>query len=181
MPTLQPIDRSSAPPSTQKLLDGVEKKLGMVPNLIATMAQSGALANAYLSFSQALAQGVLPATLREQVALAVSQVNACGYCLAAHSAIGSSVGLSDDAIRDARSAASPDRRTEAALQFAKRIVDQRGWLSTDDVSAVRDAGYSEEELAELIGNVALTLFTNYFNHIAQTEVDFPGVPELAAS
>jgi uncharacterized peroxidase-related enzyme len=181
MAFLKPIDRSTAPARTQKLLDGVEKKLGMVPNLIATMAQSNALTNAYLGFSQGLAGGVIPAQLREQIALVVSQTNECGYCLAAHSAIGSSVGLSDDEIRDARTGASPDRKTEAALQFAQRIVEKQGWLTDSDLAEIRDAGYSDEEIAELIGNVSLTLFTNYFNHIAQTEVDFPAVAELASA
>ena len=181
MPYLKPVDRSTAPAATQNLLDGVEKKLGMVPNLIATIAQSPALAKAYLGFSQALAGGVIPAQLREQIALVVSQANECGYCLAAHSAIGSSVGLSDDELRDARTGVSPDRKTEAALQFAQRIVAKQGWLTDADLAKVREAGYSDEEIAELIGNVSLTIFTNYFNHIAQTEVDFPAVAELAST
>lgn len=178
MSRLQPVDRSTAPDKTRRLLDGVEKKLGMVPNLIATMAHSHALAQAYLAYSQALAGGVIPAQLREQIALAVSQANECGYCLAAHSAIGSSVGLSDDEIRDARTGASPDRKTEAALHFAQQIVEKRGWLSDAELDEVRDAGYSDEEIVELIGHVALSVFTNYFNHVAHTDVDFPAVAEL---
>ena len=101
--------------------------------------------------------------------------------MAAHSAIGSSVGLSDDDIRDARTGAAPNRQTEAALQFARRIVEKQGLLSDADLADVRGAGYSDEEIAELIGHVALTQFTNYFNHIAETEVDFPVVAELVAS
>ena len=162
MPRLRPIDRKTAPDKTQKLLDGIEKKLGMVPNLIATMAQSHALAEAYLSYSQALAGGTIPPQLREQIALVVSQANECGYCLAAHSAIGGSVGLSDDEIRDARTGESPDRKTEAALHFAQKIVEKRGWLSDSHLSEVRQAGYSDEEITELIGHVALTLFTKLF-------------------
>ena len=67
------------------------------------------------------------------------------------------------------------------MLFALRIVEKRGWLTDEELGEVRDAGYSDEEIAELIGNVALTLLTNYFNHIAQTKVDFPAVPELATS
>lgn len=181
MPRISPVNAESATPEVSRLLTGLKKKLGMVPNLIATMAQSPALANAYLGFSQALAGGVIPTPLREQIALAVSQSNRCEYCLAAHSAIGSSVGLSDDDIRDARTGAAPNRQTEAALQFARRIVEKQGLLSDADLADVRGAGYSDEEIAELIGHVALTQFTNYFNHIAETEVDFPEVAELVAS
>jgi uncharacterized peroxidase-related enzyme len=181
MPRLQPIDRKTAPAQTQMLLDGVEKKLGMVPNVLATMAQSHALAQAYLSFSQALAGGVMSPQLREQIALTVGQANECGYCVAAHSAIGSTVGLSEDEIRDARTGTSPDRQTEAVLQFARRIVEQRGFVSDHDLSEIRHAGFGDAQIAELVGHVALNMFTNYFNHVAQTDVDFPAVAELVSS
>lgn len=181
MPRIQPVNRESAPADTQTLLTGVEKKLGMVPNLIATMAQSGALAKAYLGFSQALAGGVIPPQLREQIALVVGQANQCAYCVAAHSAIGSSVGLSGDQVRDARLGTSPDSRTEAALRFARRIVEARGFVSDGDLNDIRNADFGESEIAEIIGHVALNMFTNYFNHIAETEVDFPAAPELNAA
>lgn len=181
MPRIQPIDRTTAPAKTQQLLDGVEKKLGMLPNLIATMAQSPAIVQAYLSFSQALSGGAIPGQLREQIALTVGQANQCGYCLAAHSAVGSSLGLSEDEIRDARTATSTDRKKEAALRFARRMVDTRGFVSDEDLEEVRSAGYGEPEIAELIGNVAFNIFTNYFNHVAHTEVDFPAVPEVSTA
>lgn len=181
MPRIQPINRTTAPANTQKLLDGVEKNLGMMPNLIATMAQSSSLVQAYLSFSQALSGGAIPAQLREQIALAVGQANQCDYCLAAHSAIGTSLGLSQDEIHDARTATSPDRNTEAVLQFARRIVDTRGFVSDDDLEEIRSAGYGEPEIAELVGHVAFNIFANYFNLVAQTEVDFPPVSALVSS
>lgn len=178
MPRIEPVDRRTAPESTQKLLAGVEKKLGMVPNLIATLAQSPAAAQAYLGFSQALSGGVISPQLREQIALAVGEANQCGYCLAAHSAVGSSVGLSDDQLRDARTATSPDRKTEAALQFARRIVDKRGFVADADVEEMRTAGYQDQAIVEVVGHVALNLFTNYFNHVAETEIDFPEAETL---
>lgn len=181
MARIQPVNREIAPADTQALLDGVEKKLGMVPNLVATMAQSTALAKAYLGFSQALVGGVIRPQLREQIALAVGQANQCDYCLAAHSAIGSSVGLSADQVRDARLGSSPDSRTEAALKFARRIVEARGFVSDEDVNEIRNADFGEAEIAEIIGHVALNMFTNYFNHVAGTEVDFPAAPELSAA
>ena len=181
MPRFSPVNLSIATPETQKLLAGVQKKLGMLPNMIATMAQSRVVAQAFLGFSQALAGGVTSARLREQIALTVAEENGCGYCLAAHSAVGSSVGLTDDEVRDARTATSPDRKTEAALQFARRVVDQRGAVSDDDIAAVRDAGYSDPEIVELIAHVALSIFTNYFNRAADTEIDFPLVAELVNS
>ena len=153
----------------------------MVPNLIATLAQSPAAAQAYLGFSQPLAGGVIPAQLREQLALTVSEANQCGYCLAAHSAIGASVGLSDDQLRDARTASSPDRKTEVALKFARRTVDAKGFVSDSDITEMRDAGYDDEAIVEVVAHVALTIFTNYFNQVAQTDIDFAEVDKLDAA
>ena len=181
MPRIQPVDREAVPEATQKLLAGVEKKLGMVPNVIATLAQSTAAAQAFLGFSQALAGGVISPQLREQIALAVSEANQCGYCVAAHSAVGNSVGLSVDQLRDARTATSPDRQTEVALQFARCIVDKQGFVSNDDIEDMRNAGYAEQAIVEVTAHVALNIFTNYFNHVAETDVDFPAVAELNAA
>ena len=111
----------------------------------------------------------------------MSQVNECSYCLAAHFAIGSSLGIPDDELRDARTATSPDRMTEAALQFARRVVDKRGAVSDDDVDEIHSAGYSDAEITEIVAQVALITFTNYFDNTAATEIDFPPIADLVSS
>lgn len=158
---------------TRDLLEGVRKKLGKVPNMMATMAQSPAALDGYLAFSGALAKGSLDAKTREQIALAVGQANSCDYCLAAHSAIGGMVGLSQDQILGARTAKSGHAKNAATLKLASRIVETRGNVTDADVNAARAAGLSDGELAEVVANVALNIYTNYFNHVAATEVDFP--------
>ena len=178
MPRLKPIERESAPETTQKLLANVEDKLGMVPNLIATVAQSTSVAGAYLRFTEALNDGVLSDRLREQIALTVSELNQCRYCVSGHAAVGSSIGLTEDEVRDARTGTSPDRRTEAVLRFARRIVEERGRVSNDDIREVRNAGYGDAEIIEITAYVGLTIFSNYFNLVAQTEIDFPHVSEI---
>ena len=175
MPRIPTVDRAEVPSQTQNLLDGVEKKLGMLPNMIAAMAQSPAAVQGYLGLSQALAGGLLPPRLREQIALTVSQYNGCNYCLAAHSAIGGSLGLSSDEVSDSRNGSSPNRKTEAALQFARLLVENRGSISDEQFATARAAGYSGAELTEIIAQVALHTFTNYFNKTAQSVVDFPRV------
>ena len=85
------------------------------------------------------------------------------------------VGLGDEEIADSRRGVSPDRKTEAALEFARKVVTERGWVSDDDVASLRAAGATDVELAEIVGVVALNIFSNYFNHVAGTEVDFPEV------
>jgi uncharacterized peroxidase-related enzyme len=165
---------------TRDLLGAVEKKMGRVPNLIATMAQSSAVLEAYFGFSQGLAGGSLSASLREQIALTVSEANQCNYCLAAHSFLGGKTGLSRSEIHDARHGLASDEKANAALIFARKIVEERGHVSDEDVEEVRHAGYTDGEIAEIVANVALSIFTNYFNHVAETEIDFPLAPSLAA-
>lgn len=178
---IQPVDTSSAPPATIELLAGVKKKMGVVPNIIATMAQSPAVANAYLGFSQALAAGSLTARLREQIALVVGEANNCDYCLAAHTALGKNAGLTEQETFDARRAAASNDKEASALQFAQQIAINRGVVEDEDVERVRAAGYTDGEIGEIVAAVSLNVFTNYFNHVAGTEIDFPAAPELATA
>ncbi len=175
MPRLKAIEPAQAEPKAKALLEGVEKKMGMTPNLMRTMANSPAVLEAYLGFRNALGAGVLSPKLREQIALTVSELNGCHYCLSAHTALGKMVGLGDEEIADSRRGASPDRKTEAVLQFARKVVSERGWVSDDDMATVRTAGTSDAEIAEVVAHVAVNIFSNYFNHVANTEVDFPEV------
>jgi uncharacterized peroxidase-related enzyme len=183
MSRIQTIDPKQATGKARDLLNGVQAKLGMTPNLMRVMANSPAVLEAYLQFSGSLGQGTLGATTREQLALAVAEANACDYCLSAHAAIGKTVGLTTEQIRDARRGSSVDGKSNAILQLAIQLVDKRGLVSDDDLAAARDAGVTDAEIAEVVANTALNLFTNYFNHVAETEVDFPAAEklELAAS
>jgi uncharacterized peroxidase-related enzyme len=180
MTRIAPVSNENASEQSQALLDGVQKKLGMTPNLMRTFAHSAATLDAYLKLSDALSKGSLNGKTREKIALAVGQENSCQYCLSAHSAIGKMVGLSADEIRDARMSSAADAKTDAILKFAKQIVEARGNVSDADVAAVRDAGVTDAEITEVVANTALNLFTNYFNHVAGTEVDFPEAEALDA-
>jgi len=178
MPRIKPVQKDNANGKTAQLLEGVLQKMGTVPNIIATMSNSLAVANAYLGFSQSLSSGSLSTRLREQIALAIGELNSCSYCVAAHTALGKRAGLSDDETVDARCGAPNDVKERAAIEFARKIVNERGLVSDDDLRNVREAGYNDGEVAEIVANVALNTFTNYFNHVARTEIDFPAAPEL---
>ena len=180
MTRIRPIDQHTADAGAAELLGDVKKKMGSVPNLIATMANSPAVAKAYLGFSQALSTGTLPPRLREQIALVVGETNDCGYCLAAHTALGKAAGLTEQETRAARRGTSPVEKERVALDFARKLVQDRGVIADADLERVRQAGYTDGEIGEIVANVALNIFTNYFNHVAGTEVDFPAAPSLAA-
>lgn len=181
MPRLRAVKTSDATGKAGELLKGVEQKLGTAPNIMRTMANSPAVLEAYLAFTSALARGSLSAKLREQIALAVGEANQCKYCLAAHTALGKMAGLSEAEIADSRRGASSHGKTQAALGFARKVVRERGWVGDDDVAALRSAGFDDGGIAEIIATVAVNIFTNYLNHVAETEVDFPEVSELQCS
>ena len=175
MTRIQPVNYEQATGKPKQLLDAVKAKLGIAPNMMKTMAQSPAVLEAYLNFSGALGGGALSAGLREQIALIAAEANGCGYCASAHTVIGKMVGLSEDAILAARQARSTEAKTEAALKFARQVIVNRGAVSDAELQAVKDAGFTDGEVAEIVANTALNIFTNYFNEIAKTEIDFPKV------
>lgn len=175
MPRIEAIDPKAAQGKTKQLFEAVGQKLGRVPNLFRTLGNSPAALQAYLDFGATLAGGALRPQLRELIAVAVAESNSCQYCLSAHTAVGKMVGISDPELAAGRQGDSTDPKTRAALMFAKNIVSRRGFVADGDLAAVREAGWTETEVVEIVANVALNLFSNYFNHIAQTDVDFPTV------
>lgn len=179
MARINPIDPTKADDKAKEMLEGVQKKLGKKPNIFLTLAHSPAALQAYLGFSGAMATSSLPGKLREQLALTVGQANSCDYCLAAHTAIGTSLGLTADETMAARQGKAGDANAQAAIKFAQDIVEKRGNVGDGDVKALRDAGFNDQQIVEIVAVVAINLFTNYFNHVAGTVVDFPAAPALA--
>ena len=175
MSRLQTIDPSNATGKAKQLLDAVKAKLGMVPNMTRVMATSPAVLESYLSFSGALAGGLLDARTREKLALLTAQENGCDYCLSAHTAIGKMVGLKDEEIVDSRRGNGHNPRATAALTFARHVLEAKAQISEAELAEVRSAGFSDGEIAEIIAHVALNVFTNYFNIATDVDIDFPKV------
>jgi len=169
------LDPATTTGQTRQLLDAVEKKLGVVPNLFRVLGNAPAALEGYLNFSGALAGGTLNARVREQIALAVAESNLCEYCLSAHAFIGGKVGLTAPEISAARQATAGSDKIDAILKLARSIVVERGEISEATFKGARAAGLSDGEIIEVVANVALNLFTNYVNHVSRTVVDFPAV------
>jgi uncharacterized peroxidase-related enzyme len=175
MPRIAPIDATRADVGLQATLSAVKAKIGLVPNLFSTFAQSPAVLDGYLALSNALGKGVLTAAQREIVALAVAQANECSYCLSAHTLLGKGAGLSPEGIRKAREGRAESAFDDAVASLARRVVETRGRLSDANLTAVRSAGLSDAHIVEVIANVAINTLTNYTNNVAQTDIDFPKV------
>ena len=145
----------------------------MVPNLFTTLSHSSAALNFYVSGVGALSFTKITPALREQLSVAVAGVNSCDYCASAHTLLGKMQKISESEIALNLQCKSTDAKTQAALTFAHKIVELRGHVSDSDVQAVRAAGYGDAEIVEIIAVVCQNIFTNYFNHIAGTVIDFP--------
>ena len=178
IPTPASIDLS--PAASQPLLHAVNKQLGSVPNLFRLVGNSPAALEGYLAMSGALAKGALPAATRERIALAVAEINACGYCLAAHTYLGKNLAkLSDAEIAANRDGGSTDAKADAAVRFAAKVTQTRGHTDEQDLNAVRAAGYSDAQIIEIVQHVALNIWTNYINEVALTDIDFPAIERQA--
>jgi uncharacterized peroxidase-related enzyme len=167
------IDPGTARGKAKELLDAVEKKYGGAPNSFKTMAHSPASFQGFLDLSGTLEGGVLAFETRYQIAIAVSEINGCAYCLSAFTAIGKSRGMEGETLAMCQVAGSTDPKIDAILKFAAAIVRERGAVTAEDFRQVKSAGCSDEEIQEIVANVALFTFANYINLVIGTEIDFP--------
>lgn len=175
MNRIAPLDPKTTNGPAKQLFDGVQAKLGVVPNLFRVVGNAPTALAGYLKFGAALADGGFDAKLREQIALTVAESNQCGYCLSAHTFVGRKVGLGEQDIADARHANGGNQRVDAILKLARSIVVRRGEIAAEELNQARAAGLSDGDVIETIANVALNIFSNYVNHIAGTVIDFPEV------
>ncbi|MBS1993378.1 MAG: carboxymuconolactone decarboxylase family protein [Cyanobacteria bacterium SZAS LIN-2] len=175
------LEKNQASAEAQVLLGGVERQLGMIPNLFLTVAHSPAALKGYMQFSGALTAGKLSPKLREQIALATAGRNHCDYCASAHTLLGGKAGLQKDELELNLTGCSNDAKTSSALKFVVAVVEKRGEIEKSTLEDLVAAGFSDEEVVEIIAHIALNIFTNYFNHIAGTEIDFPLVTTKVGS
>ncbi|MEV6773951.1 carboxymuconolactone decarboxylase family protein [Nocardia sp. NPDC051030] len=159
------------PVETDPMLDEVRKRMGRVPNMTKVMANAPVVLEGYLGLAGALKKGTLPAVTSERIALAVGAANECGYCVAAHTFTGKRVAkLTDAEVEDAKNGTAEDAKEAAAVAFARELTESRGKADPADVLA---AGWTEEQLLEIVALVALQTLTNYVNKVAETENDWP--------
>ncbi len=177
MSRLKPIDPGTATGEARQIFDGPLK--GKHFNLFKSLANSPAALNAYLGIAGALSKGLLSAKEQETIQLAIAQQNDCDYCLAAHTALGKGAGLSVDQTIGARKGSIDDPKLDALSKFALALHEKKGWVDEKDIERLRSVGYADGHIAEVTAVYALAIFTNYFNHLNDTPIDFPQAPALA--
>ncbi|MCK8668488.1 carboxymuconolactone decarboxylase family protein [Pseudomonas azerbaijanoccidens] len=170
MTRITPVSLELATDATRPLLEGVQKKIGFLPNVFRVLAQAPAVLASYLQNSTALSKTSLSATQKEAIFLATSQVNGCDYCLAAHTLFAGKAGLSSEQILSAR-----EGQLNAYALLAQQITESRGHLSSEQIAAARAAGIDDTKIVEVIAHVASQTLTNYLNNVALTDIDFPAI------
>lgn len=172
MTTYKIHNENTASALSADLLKKAKEKYGFVPNLLGTMAESPALLKAYMTLAGIFDETSFNATERQIVLLAVSLVNNCGYCMAAHSAIAGMQGVPEDVIKALReNTLIKDNKLEALRRLAQSIAETRGYPSENTVKNFLDAGYAQAQLLEVILGVGMKTLSNYTNHIAKTPLD----------
>jgi AhpD family alkylhydroperoxidase len=178
MPRIQPLTDDQAEGQAAELFSAITQKVGKVPNLYRTLGQAPSVLAGLLQLGEALDGGSLSAPVKEQIALRVANRNGCDYCESAHTAIGQMVGLTEEQTVAAREGDADDAKAQAVLQLVDAILEREGFVTDEQLHAARDAGITDAEVLEITGQVIKNFFTNFVNHIAQTEVDFPAIKAL---
>ncbi len=171
---VRPIDPAKTLGISRQLLGRLEGRIGRLPLPVLLVANSSNALRGYLSFFGALRSAGLPARLCEQLALLVSEINRCEYGLAEHAELARAVGVSDSDILASRRAGSSTPRFEAALAFAQALLATRGHVSDGDLRAVREAGYTDGQIVEIIGHTALNGFTSCLMNVARLSASSAG-------
>ena len=175
MSRLSTVTHETADGEQQALLDAIHGKLGMVPNILRVLAHSPDALKAFLGLHGIAVSGQLDAQTRERIALVVAQDNGCEYCVSAHSATGRKAGLTSAEIAANRAGTSQDAKAAAAVNFAAAINENRGEVTQAAFDAVRDAGYSDAEIVEIITHVGMNILTNLVAKASRVDIDFPKV------
>ena len=175
MAQIKMVDPSQATGTSKELLTALQNSIKSVPNLAKALANSPAALKAWMEFDGALAKGSLNAKLRQEIALAVGQKNGCEYCVSAHTVIGKFAGLTDQQILNSRQGQGTSPKDTAALTFARELLEKRGQVPASSIKALREHGFTDGDIAEIIAHIALNIFTNYFNIALDVDVDSPRV------
>lgn len=181
MSRISVIERDNANPEQLELLNAIEQQLGMVPNFLKVFANSPAALRAFLGLHGIAGEGSLDSQTRERIALAIAQQNECQYCVSAHTAIGRKSGLNNAEIEANRAGTSQDAKAAAAVKFARALVEHNGEVTTGELLEVRNAGYSESDIVEIITHVGMNILTNILGKTSRIDIDFPKVELRKAS
>ena len=175
MSRITTVSNQTANIEQRALLEAIQNQLGMVPNFLRVFAHSPDALKAFLGLHHIANHGSLDAATRERIALALAQQNECEYCLSAHTAIGRKAGLNSAEIEANRTGTSQDAKATVAIKFARALVEHKGEITNAELQSMRDAGFSEADIVEVITHVGMNILTNILGKASRVDIDFPKV------
>lgn len=175
MSRINTVTDTQATRQQQELFAAIKGKLGIVPNFLRVFANSPDALQAFLGLHQIAGSGSLDAATRERIALTLAQKNECAYCLSAHTAIGRKTGLNADEIESNRLGDSQDAKAAVAVRFARSLVEHMGEVTTAEIQELRNVGYSDADIIEVITHTGMNVLTNILSKASRVEIDFPRV------
>lgn len=178
MSRLKSVKPNEATGEVAEIYSNLTKASGKVIELFQGLGSSAQALNGYLHVSKLLKAGHLSAKEQEAIALVCATENGCTYCSSAHSFLAGKAGFSAEEILDLRRGKSTDPKIHSLLQFVKHMLTQHGKATDAALSQIRAAGYTDAHLAEIVLAISHNVYTNYFNNLNQTVVDFPIVKPL---
>lgn len=164
----------TALPEARAILEKAKAQVGFIPNMYAGMVNSPALLETYLDgYSRFRNATGFSALEQEVIFLTISCVNGCEYCVAAHSFIADKKSGVPAEVTDAIRAGNPvgDARLGALVRFTRTLVESRGWPTNAEAAAFLEAGYTEQNILEIILAISVKTISNYANHILHTPLD----------
>lgn len=178
MPRLNTVDPAAATGTVKEIFEGPLKTMHI--NLFKGLGNAPSGLKAYLGLSGALEESTLSAAEKEAAALALAEANTCDYCLAAHTMLGKGAGLSeDDTVSIRKGDATGNERIDAIGTLIRALHSKKGFLDDTDLNSFKSAGFSDAEVVDVTVLFTLNTLTNYFNHLNETEIDFPAAPVTA--
>ncbi|PKY69763.1 alkylhydroperoxidase [Brevibacterium ravenspurgense] len=166
MRRLAPLAPSSAVGASRDLLGELVERHGTVGDMVSTMAHSPAVLGGYLQLSKAMRRAKLDRKISELVSIAVQSQQGCGMCLGSHIEAARSLGLSEDAIAAARAGTSDVPAIAAMIQLGLQVYREPTSITDAQIDELRAHGYSNREIADVVGVVSLNILTGSFNLLA---------------
>jgi len=175
MSRINAVTHETANAEQKELYSAITSEMGMVPNFLKVFANSPAALRAFLGLHGIAVEGSLDQPTKERIALALAERNACQYCVSAHTALGKKAGLGGEEIEANRSGTSQDAKAAVAIKFARILAEHNGEVTSAEIQDVREAGYSESDIVEIITHVGMNLLANILGKASNVEIDFPKV------
>lgn len=163
---IRPIDREHAQGKARELLDEVAARGGEPGPMTRAMAHAPALLRGYLDLNRAMKRSHLDRRVTERISLAVQEWQGCGYCLAAHADAARALGLDETDVELARQGTAIDPKVAAIVAFGQQVIAAPAEIADDQIDELREHGYTDEQIAEVVGLVALNVLTGSFNLVA---------------